>query len=282
MSTTNTPGNKTPPEIGFTLQTGPVLTNYHDVGNGEPILLIHGSGPGVSAWANWRLVLPELEGKARAIAPDMVGFGYSEMEGELNFDIQMWLDQLTGLLDGLNLDRVSIVGNSFGGGIALHFAARYPERVKKIVLMGSVGAAFPITYGLDRVWGYDASPLAMRDLIGIFAYDKTIVTDDLIDLRYQASIRGDVQERFSALFPAPRQRWIDALALDETSLKELPHPVLLIHGKDDEVIPLEASQTLESLLPNARLVTIDQCGHWVQIEHTDAFVGELFSFLDLR
>lgn len=282
MSNNSAPGGQTYPEIGHTMQTGRLKTNYHDVGSGTPILLIHGSGPGVSSWANWRLVLPELKDTARAIAPDMAGFGYSELDGELNFDIDMWLDQLTGLLDGLNIDRVSIVGNSFGGGIALHFATKYPNRVEKIVLMGSVGASFPLTYGLDRVWGYKASLEEMRELIGIFAYNKQIVTDDLVELRYQASIRDDVQVRFSALFPAPRQRWIEALALDEATLKALPHQVLLIHGKDDEVIPLESSQTLESLIPNARLVVIDKCGHWVQIEHTEAFVSELVSFLNLK
>lgn len=281
MTHLSAPDSKTTPEIGSTLKSGAIKTNYHDIGKGTPILFIHGSGPGVSAWANWRLVLPEIKDKARAIAPDMAGFGYSEMDGNLHFDIDMWLDQLTGLLDGLNISRVSVVGNSFGGGIALHFATKYPERVEKIVLMGSVGASFPLTYGLNRVWGYSASPDEMRELIGIFAYNKEIVSDDLVELRYRASIRDDVQERFSALFPAPRQRWIEALALDEGTLKNLPHQVLLIHGKDDEVIPLQASQTLESLIPNARLVVIDECGHWVQIEQTHTFIDQLCSFLNL-
>ena len=269
------------PEIGLTMRTGFINTNYHDVGSGAPILFIHGSGPGVSAWANWRLVLPELKHKARAIAPDMAGFGYSEIDGELSFNLDMWLNQLTGLLDGLDLDRVSIVGNSFGGGIALHFASRYPDRVDKIVLMGSVGISFPLTPGLDRVWGYTPSLEEMRELISVFAYDKKIVTDDLVELRYKASVRSDVQERFSALFPAPRQRWIEALALDEAALKQLQHKVLLIHGKDDEVIPLEASKNIASLLPASRLVIIDQCGHWVQIEQTKKFMDELIAFFSL-
>ena len=270
------------PEIGRCLQTGRMKTNFHDVGDGTPVLLIHGSGPGVSAWANWRLVLPHLKDKARAIAPDMAGFGYTELSESFTFSIDTWVNQLTALLDALKIDRASIIGNSFGGGIALQFAARHPARVDRLVLMGSVGASFPLTYGLDRVWGYKASRENMRELIGIFAYNKKIVTDDLVDLRYRASVRGDVQERFSQLFPAPRQRWIDALALDVATLKALPHQTLLVHGKDDEVIPLQASESLKSLLPNAKLIVIDKCGHWVQIEHTDTFVRELVGFLNLK
>ena len=104
----------------------------------------------------------------------------------------------------------------------------------------------------------------------------------VVDLRYQASMRADVQERFSALFPAPRQRWIEKLAIGDEVLKNLEHDVLLIHGKNDEVIPLQSSVTLDSLLTNSCLVVIDECGHWVQIEHTRTFINELISFLKLE
>jgi 2-hydroxymuconate-semialdehyde hydrolase len=89
-----------------------------------------------------------------------------------------------------------------------------------------------------------------------------------------------VQERFSRLFPAPRQRWIEALAVDPAALRALPHRVLLIHGRNDEIIPLQSSESLAALLPDARLAIIDRCGHWVQIEHTDRFVSELLEFLE--
>jgi len=269
------------PEIANSLCAGEVTTNFHDVGDGKPILLIHGSGPGVSAWANWRLVLPKLEFRARAIAPDMAGFGYSEVHGELKFDIDMWLEQLNKLLDHLSLQEVAIVGNSFGGGVGLHFAERFPEKVNKLVLMGSVGSSFNLTDGLDKVWGYEPTLENMRELIRVFAYNEDIVTEDLVELRYKASNRSDVQERFSSLFPAPRQRWIEALAVPEEKLRDLNVPVLLIHGVDDRVIPIEASRKLHELLPNSELVEIPHCGHWVQIEKTDQFVQHLASFLGL-
>lgn len=165
--------------------------------------------------------------------------------------------------------------------MALHFASRHPERVAKIVLMGSVGASFPLTYGLGRVWGYGGLPEEMRELIGIFAYDQSIVTEDLVQLRYTASMRDDVQVRFSALFPAPRQRWIDALALEDSQFNAVSMPVLLLHGVDDAVIPVECSRTLAAKLPEARLFEIERCGHWVQIEKTDKFLQEVCAFFGL-
>lgn len=269
------------PEIGETIHTGRSLTNYHDSGSGMPILLLHGSGPGVTAWANWRLILPALAEKARVIAPDLAGFGYTTTESAVTFDIELWMEQILNLLDGLGLSKVCLIGNSFGGAMAIHFASRYPERVGKIVLMGSVGASFPLTNGLDRVWGYGGLPEEMRELIGIFVYDQSIVTDDLVQLRYTASMRDDVQERFSALFPAPRQRWIDALALEDNLFKAVSMPVLLLHGVDDAVIPVECSRALATKLPDASLVEIEKCGHWVQIEKTDKFLQEVCAFFGL-
>lgn len=269
------------PEIGALAESGSISTNYHDVGTGTPVLLIHGSGPGVSAWANWRLVLPRLAEKARIVAPDMAGFGYTQVMGAMGFDLDLWLDQVTGLLDALDLPRVAVVGNSFGGAIALHLASRCPERVSRLVLMGSVGVEFPLTPGLDRVWGYEPSFENMAELIRLFAYDQSIATDDLIELRYRASIREDVQQRFAALFPAPRQRWVDELALDEERLKAISQPVLLLHGCDDQIIPIAASRRLATLIPDSRLIEISDCGHWVQIEQTDVFLTEVTKFLEL-
>ncbi len=268
------------PEIGTLLQVGSVLTNYHDCGKGRPVLLIHGSGPGVSAWANWRTVLPRLKQQVRVIAPDMAGFGYSQVESEVSFDLDLWLGQLTGLLDVLVDEPVTIIGNSFGGALALHLASRFPERVNRLVLMGAVGTQFKLTSGLDKVWGYSPSIEAMHELVQTFAHDQRIVTDDLVQLRYRASIRADVHERFAQLFPAPRQRWIDRLAVDDDALRQITVPALILHGRDDQVIPLGVSQRLATLLPTSELVVFDHCGHWVQIEQTEGFVQAVSAFLE--
>ena len=267
------------PEIANRIRTGTFQTNYHDAGKGAAVLLIHGSGPGVTAWANWRLTLPALTARGRVIAPDMVGFGYTESPPNAIYATSIWVNQLVDLLDALKVDKVSIIGNSFGGSMALAFAKAHPSRVDKIVLMGAVGVSFQITPGLEKVWGYEPSVAAMKELLQVFVFNQAMATDELAAMRYRASVRADVQERFASLFPAPRQRWVDALAQDAASLRRMTHQTLIVHGRDDQVIPFAASEWLAALMPNAQLVPFDQCGHWVQIEHPERFNTLVADFL---
>jgi 2-hydroxymuconate-semialdehyde hydrolase len=267
------------PEIGRTISAGGVVTNYHDTGNGRPVLLIHGSGPGVSAWANWRLTMPTLAQRCRVIAPDMVGFGFTPAPAGTIYGKQVWLGHLLALLDALALDRVDIVGNSFGGGLALALAAAHPERVRRLVLMGSVGVDFELTDGLDLAWGYEPSLANMRRLVETFSADPRRATDDLVRLRYEASIRPGVQEAFGAMFPAPRQRWIAELATSEAEIARITSPALVIHGREDRVIPAGNARRLFELLPNAELHMFGNCGHWTQIEHAARFNRLVGDFL---
>ena len=259
------------PEIASSVRAAGILTNYHDVGGGFPVLLLHGSGPGVSAWANWRLTIPSLAQHCRVIAPDMAGFGYSERRADIRYDLDTWVAQAVGLLDALGIASADVVGNSFGGALALALAIRHPSRVRRLVLMGSVGVPFAITPGLDAVWGYTPSIANMRALLDIFAFDRTLVSDELAQLRYQASIRPGFQESFSAMFPAPRQRWVDAMAASETAIRALPHETLVLHGREDQVIPLSNSLTLAQWIPRSQLHVFGHCGHWTQIEHARRF-----------
>ncbi len=267
------------PEIANQVRTGDFTTNTHDTGSGPPVLLIHGSGPGVSAWANWRLVMPELAKRARVIAPDMLGFGYSERPPGFAYGMDAWVRQAVTLLDMLGIERADLVGNSFGGGLSLALAIRHPARVRRLVLMGSVGVPFPITPGLDAVWGYEPSLAAMRELLDIFAFDRSLVNDELAHLRYEASIRPGFQKSFSAMFPAPRQRWVDALASREQDIRRLPHETLVIHGREDRVIPLTNAYTLADWIPRAQLHVYGHCGHWTQIEHAARFARLVGDFL---
>lgn len=271
----------TSPEIGRSVRTGGFQTNVHDVGQGggRPLMMIHGSGPGVSAWANWRLALPVLSRARRVIAPDMVGFGFTDRPTGLVYAMNTWVQQALDLMDALDLPQVDLVGNSFGGALALALAVRAPQRVRRLVLMGSVGVPFPITAGLDAVWGYEPSIENMRRLLDIFAHDRTLVSDELAQLRYQASIRPGFQEAFRAMFPAPRQRWVDAMASPEAAIRALPHETLVLHGREDQVIPLSNSMTLAQWIPNAQLHVFGHCGHWTQIEHADRFNRLVGDFL---
>jgi 2-hydroxymuconate-semialdehyde hydrolase len=257
-------------------------TAYHDVGaprtDGPPVLLVHGSGPGVSASANWRGILASpLAGDHRLLAPDIAGFGETHTAHELTHDTRV--RHLVGFLDALGLDRVDIVGNSMGGALALALAHRHPDRVRRMVLMGTVGISFPLPDGLDRVWSYEPSLKSMAELVGLFAHDTDIIGPDLVRLRYEASIAPGVHERYAAAFAAPRQRHIDAMALSGDELRAIAAPIRLLHGAEDRVIPLEAtSLRLVRLLPRADLVVFSRCGHWTQIERAEDFVREVATF----
>ncbi|WP_166171620.1 alpha/beta hydrolase [Acinetobacter sp. SA01] len=268
------------PEIANSIKTGHFVTNYHDLGEGQPVVMVHGSGPGVTSWANWRLIMPELAKERRVIAPDMLGFGYTERPENAVYNKENWVQQLKDLFDALNLEQVDLVGNSFGGSIALAFTIAYPERVRRLVLMGSVGVPFKITPGLDNVWGYEPSFETMRKLMDTFAYSRELVNDELAELRYQASIRPGFQESFSAMFPAPRQRWVDALVSPEEKIRELEQPTLIIHGREDQVIPMDTSLKLFELIKHAQLHMFGESGHWAQIEHSARFSRLLRDFFN--
>ena len=273
------------PEIGREITAAGYRTNVHDHGgdNGKsdvPVMMIHGSGPGVTAWANWRLVIPELAKHRRVVAPDMLGFGYTERPGDNTYNRERWVAHAIGVMDSLDLEKVDLIGNSFGGGLALALAIEHPERVRRLVLMGSVGVSFPITKGLDEVWGYQPSLETMRRLMDVFAFNKGLLTDELAEMRYQASIRPGFQESFAAMFPAPRQRWVDNLASREEDIRALPHETLVLHGREDEVIPLAASLKLAELIDRAQLHVFGRCGHWTQIEHAGRFARLVNDFFD--
>lgn len=266
-------------EIGKYIKAFDINTNYHDQGQGEPVLLIHGSGPGVSAWVNWRLTIPELSKKFRVIAPDMAGFGFTERIDNYTYNMDNWVTHTLKFMDALELEKVSIVGNSFGGALAIALVICYPERINKLVLMGSVGVEFEITEGLDKTWGYQPSLENMKELLDIFTYDRELVTDELVQLRFEASIRPGFQESYSQLFPAPRQQWVDAMASNESDIAQIDKKTLIIHGREDKVVPKETSYKLSSLIKKSQLHIFGQCGHWTQIEQVNRFNLLLSNFL---
>lgn len=243
--------------------------------DGPPVLLLHGSGPGVSALANWRLVIPVLATTRRVIAPDQLGFGRTADGSARTYGRAAWTAHAIALLDTLGIDEVDVVGNSMGGAIALSLASAQPHRVRRQVLMGSVGVAMPLPPGLDEVWAYEPSAEAMERVMRLFTDDDSLITGDLIRLRLESSLVPTVAASWAAMFPAPRQRWVDDLALSTDELRAIGTPTLLIHGRDDHVIPLAASLDLLSTLPHVDLHVFGTCGHWTMIERTDEFLAQV-------
>ena len=174
-------------------------------------------------------------------------------------------------MDALELPQADFVGNSFGGALSLALAIRHPERVRRLVLMGSAGVNFKLTEGLDIVWGYKPSLEAMQNLLDVMAFDRSLVTNDLAKLRYEASMRTGVQESYAEMFPAPRQRWVESLASPDAQIRNITHETLVVHGREDRVLPLSNSLRLHELISNSQLHVFGRCGHWTQIEHAERF-----------
>eukprot|EP01041_Mallomonas_annulata_P032061 gene32061-54481_t len=163
--------SNTNPEIGHSIVAAGLKTNYLESGSGEPVILIHGSGPGVTAYANWRLSIPVLAEKYRVLAPDIAGFGYTERKSDTVYDLDFWVRHLIEWMDAVGVKKARFVGNSFGGALTLALTARHPERVDRFVLMGAAGVDFEVTPGLEAVWGYEPSVENMRKMAMTFAYD---------------------------------------------------------------------------------------------------------------
>lgn len=272
--------SNTRPEIAKSVKTGEFNTNYHDVGAGKSLVLLHGSGPGVTAWANWNKLFPILSDEFRIIAPDLAGFGFTDRVPGAVYNMNNWVQQTKDLFDALGIEKAHLIGNSFGGALALSFAVKYPDRVDKLILMGSMGVSFPITYGLDRVWGYDPSPAAMEELLEIFTYDHSFANKELIQTRFESSIQPGFQESFSSMFPEPRQKSVESMAGNQNYIRSIPHETLIIHGREDRVIPLETSLKLLQLIDRAQLHVFGRCGHWTQIEKTQEFADIVRVFLN--
>ena len=260
------------PAIGKSIDANGIRTNYLQSGSGEQtVVLVHGSGPGVTAYANWRLVLPVLGEDFTCYAPDMVGFGYSDRPEDGEFSVQTWADPTVGFIKAMGIEKTHLIGNSFGGAIALRIATEHPELIDNIVLMGSMGVPFDITDGLDTVWGYEGTIESMRKVLDYFAYSRDLVNEELAQVRFKASMEPGFHESFSSMFPGPRQRWVDAMCTDEDAIRALPNRTLIVHGREDKVIPLETSLKLEQLIDNADLSVFSHCGHWSMIERTADF-----------
>ncbi|MFZ3295765.1 alpha/beta fold hydrolase [Mycobacterium sp.] len=265
-----------------TIDAGGVRTSYLEAGAGEPVVMLHGSGPGVSAMANWQHNIGALAQRFRVLAPDIVGFGATQRPDDVVYSLRTWTDQIWAFLDALGIEKTAIVGNSLGGRIALQMATDCPDRITKMVLMGAPGVGMTLTDGLTALRAYEPSHDAMRDLLrNYFAVDPAMITDELVAIRYEASIADGAYDAYRAMFFDPRHTG-SQLGITEDEVRAIATPALLVHGREDRVVPMQVSVTMLGLLPNADLHVFSACGHWTQIERADEFSALVADYLALR
>jgi pimeloyl-ACP methyl ester carboxylesterase len=262
-----------------TIDAGGIGTSYLEAGSGEPVLMLHGSGPGVSGLANWQHNIPSLSQRFHVLAPDIVGFGATERPDDIIYSLRTWTDHVWAFLDAHGIEKTAIVGNSLGGRIALQMAIDRPDRITKMVLMGAPGVGMTLTDGLVALRGYEPSHDAMRDLLrNYFAVDPAMINDELVESRYAASIADGAYEAYRTMFFDPRHAGSD-LGITEDAVRAITTPTLLVHGREDKVVPVQVSVTMLGLLPNADLHVFSACGHWTQIERADEFSALVADYL---
>jgi len=251
------------------------FVNRSGEGNSETILFLHGSGPGVFAWANWRYALNARGETYDCIAPDLLGFGQSGHPESTPKNRQGWMDlwvnQLIELLDRYGIQKAHVVGNSLGCSIALELLLEYPERFGRVVLMGPGGTPnTKLSPELARAKGFYDNPSEkkMRQIMGWFVYDVEKLApeiDSLAATRYETAMRPEIHLSNESIFATA------AVPVPVTALKRIQNPILLVHGRDDMVCSVESSYYLLSHLQNVQLHVYGQCGHWTQIENQESF-----------
>ncbi len=256
-------------------------------GDGPAVVMLHGGGPGASGVSNYSRNIDTLAESFRVIVPDMPGYGRSAKYVDHSDPFGYLADTIRGLLDELGIGTAHLVGNSYGGAAALRLALDTPRRVGKLVLMGPGGIGttrgLP-TDGLKSLLSYYGGDGPSRDKLATFirtylVYDGAAVPDDLIDLRYQASIDPAVVANPPLQRPAGlRTLWRMDLTRDKR-LRHLPNPTLVLWGRDDKVNRPAGGPLLLNAMPNAELVMTSHTGHWMQWERAELFNQLVADFL---
>jgi 2-hydroxy-6-oxo-octa-2,4-dienoate hydrolase len=264
-----------PSGLSLFVDAAGIRTHYLHAGSGPAVILLHGSGPGVSAGTNWARVIPELASHFSVYAPDMAGFGHTERKSDAVYNIKGWLKHLLDFMDELGIAKAHLVGNSFGGSLAIAAASGLAaDRFGRVVLMGTPCGPFMMTPGLKAGWDYVPSPVAMRSIMELFPYDLKIVTDALVQERYETSLIPGAQEGLRQLLAKPNEDGSPTplSGMPETVAAKLSQRVMILHGREDNVIPVELGLRLLNSIPNAEMHIFGQCGHWVQAERPAQFL----------
>lgn len=265
---------------------GDLDLRYHEAGQGEPVLFLHGGGPGASSWGNFNRNIGPLSARYRVLALDLPGFGKSSRKFPSTNLLAYYAGVVRDFLDALKIDKVHLIGNSLGGGTALKFALLYPARAGRIVAMGTAGSLAVITVtpteGLRHLLNYYAgegpSVAKLKAIVNCMVYDASAFPDDLIQARYEATLDPDAIAKSPLRHEKGQPFPIEPVWTD--NLTGISHDVLLIWGREDRVVPMDAAFILLKQIARARLHVFPQCGHWAQWEKADEFNALVSDFID--
>ena len=266
---------------GLTIQEGMVPTSgvrlhYSEVGTGAPLVWLHGSGAGASGMSNFGGNLPAFT-DFRNVVFDFPRFGKSDKPEFPGPPVEYCADRIVEALQELGVGRANLVGNSFGAAVALLVAAKHPESVERLVLMGAGGSGgvqtqAQVSEGMRLVRAYfdTASPTReqLRELLTMMVFDPSLVTEELLDERYAASLAAHPE------LPPMKPSDLSSLLVDIVA------PTLMLWGRDDRVIPVDRSLRLVQGIRDSMLVVIPRCGHWVQVEQRELFNRFVREFLE--
>lgn len=247
-------------------------------GKGPAVLFLHGSGPGASGASNFRLNVDSfVEAGYRVLLPDLIGYGASSKPEGIDYTLQIFTDTVYEAVVAAGVTSAVLVGNSLGGGVAMQMALDHPGFVKKLVMMapGCI-EELPVYFampGIAKMVGDFTSPefteADQRRLVSNLVYDPSVITDTL------------VAERYAVARTQPK----DVLARMRTPnlasrLGELTMPILGYWGLQDDFCPASGAQRFLDACPDARFMTFNKVGHWVQVERAPEFNRYTIAFLN--
>ncbi|AMK21926.1 alpha/beta fold hydrolase [Sphingobium sp. TKS] len=264
---------------------GELNIHYNDFRAGSRVVvMLHGSGPGASGWANFhRNVEPLVDAGFRVLLIDVPGWGKSDSIVNAGSRSDLNARIVKGVIDALGIDRVDMLGNSMGGHSAVAFALTYPEQTGKLVLMGggtggaSLFAPMP-TEGIKLLNALYRDPTLenLKRFNDVFVFDPSVLTGDLLNVRLANMLdRRDHLENFLKSSELNPRQFPDF----GPRLPAIAAPTLIVWGRQDRVVPMDAGLRLVAGIPDSRLHIFNQCGHWAQWEHADEFNRMVLDFL---
>ena len=251
--------------------------HYHEQGEGEAVIFLHGAGGGASGYSNFKGNYPEFaEAGFRSIVPDLIGYGLSSKPDLEQYDLDLFIAGIKGLVDGLGLEKITLLGNSLGGAVALGYALAHPDDVARLILMAPGGVEDLDTYlampGIANMFAIYASGKtgaeAMRAVMTMQLFDPSLLTDEIINER--APIAATQTNAARSILKVPNMT---------EQLHQLRCPVFGFWGVNDQFNPVSGTMKLMDNCPQARMVLVNRCGHWVQVEHREMFNRSCIDFL---